>query len=87
MIHDLIYLLEITDVDDLEFTNQELVYLGTYLIRNLTGNHSMPGKVYFQMIGICDWYRENQFLTDKQRYWMMDHLKEYINQRDFANEI
>lgn len=87
MIHDLIYLLEITDVDDLEFTNQELVHLGTYLISNLTGNHSMPGKVYFQMIGICDWYRENQFLTDKQRYWIMDHLKEYINQRDFANEI
>jgi hypothetical protein len=87
MINDLIYLLEVTELDDLDLTAGQLVQTAGYLLGNLRGDHEMPGKVYFQMLGICDWYKENHFLTDKQLYWMMDHLKQYINQRDFANEI
>ena len=87
MINDLVYLLEITDLDDLDLSDKDLSSIGLYLINHLSSNHSIPGKVYFQMIGICDWYRENKHLTDKQRYWMMCNLKEYISQRDFTYEI
>lgn len=87
MINDLIYLLEITDVDEMEFTEKELIQLGIHLLNNLRGDHKIPGKVYYQILGICDWYRENHFLSDKQRYWMMCNLKEYISQRDFMYEI
>ena len=87
MINDLIYLLEVTDLDDLDLNDKQLCSIGSYLIKTLRSDHQMPGNVYYQMIGICDWYKENKHLTDKQRYWMICNLKEYISQRDFTYEI
>ena len=87
MVNDLIYLLEITDVDELDLDDKQLVQIGVYLLGNLQSNHQIPGKIYYQILGICDWYRENHNLTDKQRYWMMCNLKEYISQRDFSYEL
>jgi hypothetical protein len=87
MISDLIYLLEITDVDDLELSEKQVVQLGIHLLNNLRSDHLIPGKVYYQILGICDWYKENHFLSDKQRHWMYHNLKEYISQRDFSYEL
>ena len=87
MISDLIYLLEITDIDDLDFSDKQLCSIGSYLITKLRSDHLMPGSVYYQILGICDWYKENHNLTDKQRYWMICNLKEYISQRDFMYEV
>jgi hypothetical protein len=87
MINDLIYLLEISDIDELAVSEKQLVQIALYLINHLRSDHLMPGKVYYQMLGICDWYRENQFLTDKQNYWLLINLKEWINQRDFTYEF
>ena len=80
-------LLEITDLDDLDLADNQLVDIANYLLKNLTSDHSMPGKVYDQMMGICIWYKHNHMLSDKQRYWMYIHLKEYISQRDFSIEF
>jgi hypothetical protein len=87
MIHDLIYLLEITDKDELKFSDKELYHLGLYLIKYLRDDHEMPGKIYYQMIGVCDWYKEKKFLTPKQQFWMKYALKAYIDQRDLMYEV
>jgi len=87
MINDLIYLLEITDVDDLDFSDKDLCRIGVYLLNHLPTDHQIPGKVYYQILGINDYYKNNHELTSKQRYWMRFNLKEYISQRDFSYEI
>ena len=87
MIHDLIYLLEITEVDDLELSDKKLVQIGMYLLRNIRSDHSMSGSNYNQLLGVCQWYTENRFLTEKQSYWLRYCLKDNIHQRNFEYEF
>lgn len=87
MNYNWIDLLEMTDLDDLDLDDNQLVEIANYLLKNLINDHSMPGKVYDQMMGICIWYKYNNLLSLKQRYWMYIHLKEYISQRDFSMEF
>lgn len=87
MITDLIFLLEVTDLDDLDLSEKQLYQLGIYLIHHLRDDHQIPGNDYYQIIGICDWYRQNGFMTEKQQIWMYYSLKNYISQRDFTLEL
>ena len=84
-ISDIIYLLEITEDKDLIDLNiSDTIKISSYLINNLNSYHQMPGNVYFQFIGILDWYKNNHFITDKQHYWLLDHLWQYIDQRTYT---
>jgi hypothetical protein len=87
MINDLIYLLEITDLDDLDLSDKQLVQIGIHLLRNLRSDHSVPGKIFYQIQGICEFYKQNHNITTKQRYWIIMALKAYIDQRDFSYEL
>jgi hypothetical protein len=83
MISDLIDYIEITDVDDMELSQKQLIKISAYLLGNLRDNHDMPGKVWDQFQGICYWYNTHGIITDKQDYWLRIHLKQYISQRRF----
>ena len=83
-IGDLIYHVETTDLDFIDITEDEAVKLSTHLLRNLRDYHEIPGKVWEQFAGICYWHRDNGFITDKQHYWLIVHLKEYIGQRQYT---
>jgi len=87
MIDNLVYLLEITDLDHIDLNDSQLCKVGIHLINHLRDNHEVPGRVYNQILGICQWYKEHHTLTDKQRTWMTYNLKEYISQRDFMYEV
>jgi hypothetical protein len=87
LISDIIYHIEITDnKDDLDLTITDTLKITSYLINNLQDNHQMPGSVYLQFIGILDWHKEHHFITDKQHYWLLDHLWQYIDQRQYTYE-
>lgn len=88
LLGDIIYHLEITeDIDLLDLTDIDCIKATKYLIKNLQSNHQIPGDVYYQFIGIMDWYQEHKFITDKQHYWLLINLWKYINQRDMVGEI
>lgn len=83
MISDLIDYIEITDVDDMELSQRQLVKISAYLLGNLRDDHDMPGQVWNQFTGICSWYSTHGIITDKQDFWLRIHLKQYIAQRRF----
>jgi hypothetical protein len=83
LISDMIYELEITnDIDDLDLSESQCLMISSYLINHLRGDHTMPGNVYYQFMGILDWYKEHKFITSKQHYWLIANLWQYIDQRD-----
>lgn len=67
--------------------DQDLIKVSGYLIMNVIPEHNIPGNVWYQIIGIMDWYGQNQFITDKQRYWLMANLNQYLDQRNLINEV
>jgi len=83
MIDDLIDYIEITEISELDLSDKQLCLIGIHLINHLRSDHEIPGKIYYQLLGICDWFKEHHDLTDKQRIWMLHNLKKYIDQRDF----
>jgi hypothetical protein len=86
-ISDIIYQLEITEhIDLIDLSISDTIKITRYLINNLQDDHQMPGNVYYQFIGILDWHKENHFITDKQHYWLLDHLWQYIDQRTYTFE-
>lgn len=85
LISDIIYHLEITNnQEDLDLNQNDCIKISSYLINNLRDDHLIPGNVYFQFIGILDWYKEHNFITPKQHYWLMDNLWQYIDQRQYT---
>lgn len=88
LLGDIIYHLEIAeDINQLDLSQGDCIKASQYLVNNLQINHQIPGNVYYQFIGILDWYNEHKFITDKQWYWLMCNLWEYIDQRDMVGEF
>lgn len=88
LLGDIIYHLETTEnIDHLDLTDRDCIKTAKYLIMNLQDHHQIPGDIYYQFIGILDWYQEHNFITDKQWYWLMVNLWRYIDQRDMVGEV
>lgn len=82
---DIIYHLEITEHEDLlDLNEKDCIKASLYLISNLNEYHTIPGDVYYQFIGIINWYEEKKFITDKQHYWLLVNLWKYIDQREYT---
>ena len=64
--------------DSLPFTDLQLTQLAEYFLRNLEGNHSVPGSVYHQMQGEMSYFHEHRYLTHRQRRWLMHSLHDHI---------
>lgn len=64
-----------------------LIKTTEYLINNLRTDHEIPSSVWDQFLGIMIWNARNEFITEKQRYWLMANLNLYLGQRDFALEF
>jgi hypothetical protein len=75
-----------TPYDELRIWDKDLCKMALYFIHNLKGDHSLPGKDFYKIIGICDWAREHQYLTDKQKYYLYITLIDNINQIDYIEE-
>ena len=84
-IGQLIYLFETTDPLDIEVTTSEILEISRFLINNLIDDHSVSGSDYFQFCGILDWYKQQGFITNKQKYWLVDKCSQYIDQRQFTD--
>lgn len=63
-------------------SNKQLVDSTIFLLRNLQQDHQIPGNDYFQMQGICSWYNEHKYLTNKQQLWLSARLLQYNTQID-----
>jgi hypothetical protein len=84
-IGELIYQMECSDQGLAELSVSDALKLSRYLINNLNEHHSIPGKIYNQFIGILFWYNENNFITEKQHYWLLDNCQQYIDQRQYCD--
>lgn len=89
MIFDVIDKIEMWRLKEVfdDISDYELIKVSEYLINNIRSDHDMPGKIWDQFLGIMDWYTDNQFITSKQRYWLMANLNQYLSQRDFMREF
>ena len=89
MVLDTIFEIEMWNKgDDFEhISDAQLIKASEYLINNLREDHSMPGNVWNQFIGILNYNIQHEFINEKQRYWLIASLKENLDQRDFAKEM
>jgi len=62
----------ISDNDLIALTNKWLI--------GISNKHQVPSKVVLTMQGICDFYRECQDLTTKQRIFVINNLIRYWDQ-------
>jgi hypothetical protein len=87
VISDIIYRIEMcNNQDQLDLTQSDCLQITKYLVNNLNENHRIPGNIYYQFVGILAWNKEHGFITDKQHYWLLDHIWQYIDQRAYTIE-
>jgi len=72
----------IDDIDLSEISHRSLIKKIDYFTSNLCDNHELPGQVYETLIGIGYWARENEFLTSKQKWYVIKTLEKYQDQLD-----
>jgi hypothetical protein len=49
-------------------------------LKGIGSRHQVPGRVVHVFMGMCDWYREHEEYTVKQRRWIIEKLIEYWDQ-------
>ena len=59
-------------------TDRQLFQVTEHFIRTLPADHHVPGHTWSQMVGEMDWYRQNGFMTPRQRAWLMHNLREHL---------
>ena len=70
------HLIQLTDCfDDSKWAKSAEVFL-----RGVGNQHLVPGKIIETFAGICDFYREHEMLTRKQKIWLLSHEIRYWNQ-------
>lgn len=57
----------------------DLIKITDYFVSNLEKKHQMPGDVILSLASIVDWYREKQFITEKQKAYLVNSLIDYWN--------
>lgn len=72
------------DCDLLEdIPDRIMITLAMDLLANLRPDHGMRGKTYDQCLGIIEFGHRGD-LTEKQRYWLYQTLREHLDQRSLS---
>lgn len=74
-------------IDDVFENYLDVVRAINYFISNLKSDHSVPGNDYYQLLGIADWAKQNQTITQKQSRYTALTLALYWNQIDLFKEF
>jgi len=70
------------DLDRLWDEPDLLVKVVDHFITHLAPNHQVSGDVYYTLLGIASWARENKYLTSKQISYVIHNLYELQDQLD-----
>jgi hypothetical protein len=76
--------LDWNQIDTVFQNNYELVLGIDYFLNHLLENHQVPGKVWDQLLGICDWLEDHNFLTTKQTRYATLAIIGYWDQVDIS---
>ena len=49
-------------------------------LKGIGSRHQVPGKIVHVFMGLCDWYRETEVYTVRQRRWILEKSIEYWDQ-------
>ena len=64
-------------------SEKDLIRSVDYFITHLRDDHEIPGEVYYTLLGIANWAREEKFVTHKQKAYVEHHLDYYSDQIDY----
>jgi hypothetical protein len=74
----------ITDAEIYEvlqsISDQELCNASGVFLRGIDTRHQVPGKVVHTFSGMCEWYREHEEYTNRQRVWIIRNLIDHWDQ-------
>jgi hypothetical protein len=76
--------LDWNDIDNLFLNDRDLIQSIDYFLTILLENHEVPGKVWDKLLGIGTWYKDNQFLTIKQKRYAAIAIVGYWDQIDIT---
>jgi hypothetical protein len=70
------------EIDDVFNNPFDVIISVDYFLTNLRPNHELPGDVYYKLLGIANWAREENFLTKKQLRYAAIGIAGYWNELD-----
>jgi len=72
-LEDITYNIEMNRSDTI--TSKQLVAVTDHLIRTLPHNSDIGGSYWEKATGICHWYKQEGYLSDKQRWLLLEIVK------------
>jgi hypothetical protein len=61
------------------YSEQEWIKLAQLFVAGLDRHHQVPGKIIYNILGICEYFKLNQSLTNRQRHYLANSLVDYWN--------
>ena len=61
-------------------SDYDLVKVANKWLIGISNKHQVPGKVVLTVAGICDFYKEHNNLTTKQKTFLIGNLIQYWDQ-------
>lgn len=68
-----------------EYSDQDFCDLARTFTSGVRGNAQVPADVITTLWGICDWYREYEYLTPKQQVYVLHNVLDHWHQMSVAS--